>query len=85
MPKVHLIPTLLLTLFLTACGQKGALYFPEKQLPKDTTSEMPTQTADNANNPNDLTNVQNPNQITPAINPNAQNPNIKIQDTKHDY
>lgn len=83
MSKIHLIPALLFTLFLAACGQKGALY-----LPKDTTSEMPTQTADNSNktnNPNDLTNVQNPNQITPAINPNAQNPNIKIQDTKHDY
>lgn len=68
---------------LTACGQKGALY-----LPKDSTSEMPNQIADNANNannPTDPTNVQNPNQITPNINPNVQNPNIKIQDKINDY
>lgn len=81
MSKFYLISTLSITVFLTACGQKGALY-----LPKDTTSEMPT--VSQSDNPNDFTNVQNPNSVTigtPTINPNAQNPNIKIQDSKNDY
>lgn len=70
-PTLKLVFSTVTIFILTACGQKGALYFPEKQLSKENSSEIPTQTADNSDNPTNLNNVQSPTTIDSSIKPNA--------------
>lgn len=73
MPNLKFPFMLLLgSLTLTACGQKGALYLPEKHLPEKQANPtaMPAEPSQN-----------------PEISPNPQNPNVNptVQDSKNDY
>lgn len=70
MSKRHFIILPIIALFLIACGQKGALYLPEKN-----SSDIPVKTTDNSGNrsanPTDFNNVQNSTTLDPIIKPNA--------------
>ncbi|MFW2177339.1 MULTISPECIES: LPS translocon maturation chaperone LptM [unclassified Moraxella] len=70
MSKLHLISTLIITLALTACGQKGALYLPEQN---SSVVEPQVQPADDSTQPAVSDNPQNPN-----VNPTSPLPSNHI-------